>query len=288
MLVRLDRALYGIKQAGRQWSALLCQTLVDEHGMERCRADPCVYRKIVEAVVKLILEVHVDDILVSGEKEVCDELHHTLNENFPTETLGELKWYLGCAVERDWQQGSVKIKQPAMIDTLTKRSNVTAQPDTPASTVADLEPTTRDDTMLDCRFRQVVGGVMWLAGMTRPDIAKAARAVARHSHNPCERHWKAAVHAQVVVCKKWRPVLYKTVDPSSLSACDGMKKGPILPKFHSVGRGPVGQESLYSPNLTPLEHVGGTSNERKGSIGCLRGLADALCHKLLRYLSHAR
>ena len=95
--------------------------------MEQCRADPCVYRKIVEGVMKLILVVHVDDILVSGEKEACEELHHTLNENFPTENLGELKWYLGCAAERDWQRGSVTIKQPAMIDTLTKRFNVTAQ-----------------------------------------------------------------------------------------------------------------------------------------------------------------
>ena len=33
---------------------------------------------------------------------------------------------------------------------------------------------------------------MWPAGMTRPDIANAARAVARHSHNLCE-HWNAAV-----------------------------------------------------------------------------------------------
>ena len=87
--------------------------------MEQCRADPCVYRKIVEGVVNLILVVHVDNILssqwgeVSGEKEACDELYHTLNENFPTENLGELKWYLECAVERDWQQGSVTTKHPA-------------------------------------------------------------------------------------------------------------------------------------------------------------------------------
>ena len=100
-MVKLDRALYGIKQAGRQWSAVLCQTLVDEHGTEQCRAGPCVYRKIVEGVVKLIFVVHVDNILVSGEKEACDKLHHTLNETFPTENLGELKWYLGCAVEPD-------------------------------------------------------------------------------------------------------------------------------------------------------------------------------------------
>ena len=41
--------------------------------MEQYRADPCVYRKIVEGV-------HVDDILVSGEKEACEELHHTLTK----------------------------------------------------------------------------------------------------------------------------------------------------------------------------------------------------------------
>ena len=79
-MVKLDRALYEMKQAGRQWSAVLYQTLVDEHGIEQCRADPCVYRKmIVERVVKLIFVVHVDDILVSGKKETCDKLHHTPN-----------------------------------------------------------------------------------------------------------------------------------------------------------------------------------------------------------------
>ena len=32
----------------------------------------------MEGVVKLILVVHVDNIVVSGEKETCEELHHTL------------------------------------------------------------------------------------------------------------------------------------------------------------------------------------------------------------------
>ena len=34
---------------------------------------------------------------------------------------------------------------------------------------------------------------MWLSTMTRPDISKAVRAVARHSHNPTDRHWEAVL-----------------------------------------------------------------------------------------------
>ena len=45
-VVRLDRALYGVKQAGRQWAAHLCKTMVDEHDMEQCKSDPCVFRKV--------------------------------------------------------------------------------------------------------------------------------------------------------------------------------------------------------------------------------------------------
>ena len=29
--------------------------------------------------------------------------------------------------------------------------------------------------------------------MTRPDVANAVRCVARHAHDPCERHWKAVL-----------------------------------------------------------------------------------------------
>ena len=72
-----------------------------------------------------------------------------------------------------------------MIDALTKRFKVTALSDTPASTVAELGPTTADDTVVDCPIGQAVGGVMWLAEITRrPDIANAARVVARYSLNP--------------------------------------------------------------------------------------------------------
>ena len=40
-------------------------------------------------------------------------------------------------------------------------------------------------------FHTLVGSLMWLSVMTRPDIANALRVGTRHSHNPNPRHWKA-------------------------------------------------------------------------------------------------
>ena len=40
-------------------------------------------------------------------------------------------------------------------------------------------------------YKQAVGGLLWISGMTRPGMTIAARAVARHAHNPAARHWKA-------------------------------------------------------------------------------------------------
>ena len=48
-VMKLEHALYGVKQTGRQWSVPLCKTnkiLVDKFGIEQCRADPRVFRKM--------------------------------------------------------------------------------------------------------------------------------------------------------------------------------------------------------------------------------------------------
>ena len=45
----------------------------------------------------------------------------------------------------------------------------------------------------DWPYREAAGSLMWLSTMTKPDICNAVRAVARHSHNPTERHWKAGL-----------------------------------------------------------------------------------------------
>ena len=42
-------------------------------------------------------------------------------------------------------------------------------------------------------FRELVGGLMWLAISTRPDISHAVRSVARYCSAPKAVHWKSAL-----------------------------------------------------------------------------------------------
>ena len=112
-VVKLLKCQYDRKQAGREWHLLLVTWLVEKIGMEQCKAEPCVFRKIIKNEVSLMVGVHVDDIIVSGEQDLCDEFFSQLKQRFPVKNLGELNMYAGCAFERDWDKGILEMNQTA-------------------------------------------------------------------------------------------------------------------------------------------------------------------------------
>ena len=68
--VLLQRALHGLRQAGKQWSLQLSRALLKETGIEQSKADPCVSRKVVDGEVTHIVCVYVDNLaLTAKEKE---------------------------------------------------------------------------------------------------------------------------------------------------------------------------------------------------------------------------
>ena len=192
-IVRLEKALYGLKQSGLLWNGLLVEKLVMKHGMEQCKTDPCVFRKMRDNKLVMILAVHVDDIAVAGVSDEIEELEKVLNEDFTTTNLGLLNLFTGCVVEQDVKHGFVSISQTPFIETLAKRFSVTKVSEHPAVVGANLEARMEGESGGPWPYREAVGSLMWLVTMTRPDIANAVRAVARHSHNPTERHWKAVL-----------------------------------------------------------------------------------------------
>ena len=177
----------------RLWNDLLVEKLVQVRGVEQCKNDPCVFRLIREGIVVMIMTVHVDDMTVAGPREEVDKLLEVLNEDFTTNDRGELYFFIGCAFKQNLELGEISINQTAFIETLTRRFDVTTTSLYPASPGADLEARMEGESGGTWAYRKAVGGLMWLVVMSRPDIANAVRAVARHSHDPTARHWKTVL-----------------------------------------------------------------------------------------------
>ena len=74
------------------------------------QAKPCVFRKIDDNDVWLILSVDVDEVIVFGNQRVCD-FFDQLKQNFPVKDRGELNIYTGCALEHDWDNGILEMNE---------------------------------------------------------------------------------------------------------------------------------------------------------------------------------
>ena len=105
--------------------------------------------------------------------------------------IGDLSRYLGCAFESDRMLDVMKMTQTAFVDSLVYRFDIQYETQTPAAVELDLEPKRTHEKGGAWPYKQAVGGLLWISGMTRPGIASAVRAVARHAHNLVARHWKA-------------------------------------------------------------------------------------------------
>ena len=100
-----------------------------------------------------------------------------------------------CAFERDRKKSVLRVLQRALVASVISRYGVNAESNIPASQSADLGPWSNEESVCDKPVRAAVGSLIWLSGVTRPDIASAVRAVPRQAHDPAERHWRAVRNA---------------------------------------------------------------------------------------------
>ena len=94
---KLNKALYGLRQAPHAWNNKLNQILC-ELKFEKCSKEPSVYHKTVNGEL-LVVAVYVDDLFVTGTKtEIIREFKENMATKFDMSDLGKLTYYLGIEV----------------------------------------------------------------------------------------------------------------------------------------------------------------------------------------------
>ena len=171
-IVRLNKSLYGLKQASRSWHAHLI-TCLKTLGVQQCLAGACVFRLVEEERVAIIAVVHVDDISAVGLKSRCGVVRDELNRMVPVKTLGELRWYGGCHYTQEREMGTLTISQKPFADELVKTFCVTSTKSFPLRVGVKLETFDEDERVENWPFRELVGSLMWLSISTCLDISNA-------------------------------------------------------------------------------------------------------------------
>ena len=111
--------------------------------------------------------------------------------SLPMRELAE--WYEEYRYSRDRKRGTLTICQHNFAEELVKKFHVTSVQSGPLRVGAKFEEFDEAEESEGWPFCDLVGGLMWLAILTRLDISNAVRSVARYCSAPKAIHWKSAL-----------------------------------------------------------------------------------------------
>ncbi len=185
---RLKKYLYGLKQAGYQWSETLAEALI-KNGYERSIYDPCVYFKRNGHKEFIMMTTHVDDFyVIASHQNKIDLLHKQLTKAFGEVTIknDNMMGYLGMKVER--RGNEVFVSQPGYIEKILERAEIPDNKTAKTPYVEDMSAKEGDDEPTDkTEYLEHIGMLNYLAVLTRPDLLFALSRCAQRCSNPTKR-----------------------------------------------------------------------------------------------------
>lgn len=196
--LRLNKCIYGLKQASRYWNCNFHQTMMDL-GFRQSDHDQCVYTLQEESTLACVLALYVDDVVLAGPTLVITSIKSQLMSKYNMTDGGYPSWLLGVGIDHDERRGTMRLSQKAYVQRLLVRFGMSDCKSLPTPAALDrlvpvTEEVSEDERVLmeKIPYRSLVGGLLYLMVTTRPDIAFAVTQLAKFVNNPRQEHWRAA------------------------------------------------------------------------------------------------
>jgi hypothetical protein len=213
-VLKLEKNIYGQKQAGRVWNSFLVDKLMSI-GFTTSLIDDCVFFRS-----DVIFMVYVDNgiFLGSNDLQLQEVIKEIQNLGLKIEDQGHPADYVGVNIKK-LKDGSYEFTQRALIDSIINDVGLKDAKVKPVPAKVSLQlHVFKDKPAFDLNFnyRSAVGKLNYLAQTTRPDIMYAMHQIAKYSSDPIQSHGEAILYLV--------PYLKKTRD-LGLKFKPGPKKG---------------------------------------------------------------
>ncbi|OAE36026.1 hypothetical protein AXG93_2535s1020 [Marchantia polymorpha subsp. ruderalis] len=146
------------------------------------------------------LALYVDDcILASNSLRLLTKIKEKLKTEFEMVDLEEIHHCLGMQVDRNREEGWIRISQPQyLVEKFARFNMADCKPiDTPMepglklSVLDSPNSVGESEEVKHIPYQATVGSLMWAMVCARPDISFAVSSVAQFMSNPGLTHWKA-------------------------------------------------------------------------------------------------
>jgi len=194
---RLQKSLYGLKQAGCKWYDTLMHMLT-KLGFFIIYTDPGAFYACMGKNI-LILAVHVNDCILTGNSsKLIMHYKRKLNNCHALTDLGLVHWLLDVQIIRNHAVRTIFLSQRSFINTILS-----------CFSMADIKPygslmipgaiymkkespsSPEEAACMQCTlYHQAIGSLMYLAIATCPDIAFTVSMVSRFLNDPGDTHWE--------------------------------------------------------------------------------------------------
>ncbi|KAK7250808.1 hypothetical protein RIF29_33507 [Crotalaria pallida] len=190
LVCKLQKSLYGLKQASRQWHEKLTGVLVSI-GYRKSVADHSLFLKSTTTGFTAIL-VYVDDLVLTGtDLAEIQSVKQILDSKFSIKDLGHLKFFLGMEVAR-FTSGITLYQRKYVLDLLQDSGMLACKPvSTPMEYNSKLHSQSGTPLTDPTSYRKLVGKLLYLTH-TRPEICYAVGHLSQFLNSPTDLHHQAA------------------------------------------------------------------------------------------------
>lgn len=250
-VLKLHKALYGLRQAPRAWNVKLDKSL-GKLGFTRCKTDHALYTR-KKGGQRVVVGVYVDDLLIIGESDPqIIEFKKEMKKEFEMTDLGSLSYYLGIEV-RQTAEG-LELKQEAYAKKLLEKAGMANCNGcaTPMESRIQLSKRSEAPAVDRTEYRSIIGSLRYLLH-TRPDLSFSVGFLSRFMESPRHDH---------------KVALKRVLRYLSATAGYGLQ--------YSRGRGSLKLIGYSDSDLA------GDIDDRRSTTGAIFFLGGVQCHGCLR------